>query len=127
NDGRSRRGLGSSMIVLTPAQMRDADAAACAQVGDVELMRAAGERVASAIRHYAHGTRVVAFAGPGNNGGDAFAALARLPAYERIIYAQAAANRSEARRDAEAAAAESGAQTRPFPASAADAALAMRD
>lgn len=115
------------MIVLTPAQMRDADAAACAQIGDVELMRSAGERVAAAIRHYAHGTRVVAFAGPGNNGGDAFAAFARLPAYERIIYAQPAANPSEARRDAEAAAAQSGVQMRPFPENAADAASATRD
>ncbi len=60
--------------------MRRADAAAVARGGDVVLMRAAGEALAEAIGVVAPGARsLVAFAGPGNNGGDAYAAFA---AYE---------------------------------------------
>ncbi|HEY9179894.1 MAG TPA: NAD(P)H-hydrate epimerase, partial [Candidatus Baltobacteraceae bacterium] len=62
------------MRVLTLSQMREADARACAQIGEVQLMRAAGERVADAAARYARSRSVVAFAGAGNNGGDAFAA-----------------------------------------------------
>ncbi|HEV7179261.1 MAG TPA: NAD(P)H-hydrate epimerase, partial [Candidatus Baltobacteraceae bacterium] len=67
------------MIAVTTAQeMRDAEARA--QSNATTLMRAAGERIATFVRtHYAPG-RIVAFAGPGNNGGDAFAALAALDA-----------------------------------------------
>lgn len=103
------------MYVLTPAQMRDADAKASERVGDVALMRAAGERIADVAKRYARGARIVAFAGPGNNGGDAFAALALLDTYERIIYAQPAPHPSEARRDAETRAAAAGVDVRALP------------
>lgn len=103
------------MRVLTPAQMREADAQACAQVGDVTLMRAAGDRIAEAAARYARSRTIVAFAGSGNNGGDAFAALALLQDYDRVIYAQDAPNPSPARRDAEERARAGGVQRRPFP------------
>jgi NAD(P)H-hydrate epimerase len=103
------------IYVFTPAQMRAADAQASAQVGDVALMRAAGERIAAVAERYARGRTIVAFAGPGNNGGDAFAALALLGEYDRIIYAQAAPQPSAARRDAEERARNAGVDVRPFP------------
>ncbi len=69
------------LYVLTPQEMRDADAAAGARIGHEMLMRNAGDRVAERIRALVpRGGRVVAFAGPGDNGGDAFAALASLDA-----------------------------------------------
>ncbi|HET9030353.1 MAG TPA: NAD(P)H-hydrate dehydratase [Candidatus Aquilonibacter sp.] len=79
-------------FVLTAAQMRAADAQACEACGQDALMRNAGAAIARWIRRFSPaGGRVVAFAGPGNNGGDAFAAFAQLDAtYERIIYAAAA-------------------------------------
>jgi len=65
--------------------MRSADAAA----GDSgALMRVAGERIAALIERLVSGGRVVAFAGPGNNGGDARAAFAALPKrYDCVLYA----------------------------------------
>jgi ADP-dependent NAD(P)H-hydrate dehydratase / NAD(P)H-hydrate epimerase len=115
------------MYVLTPAQMRDADARASAQVGDVALMRAAGERIAAVAERYARGRRIVAFAGPGNNGGDAFAALALLPGYDRIVYAMAAPHASAARRDAEERAHATGVEVRAFPESLQEARDALHD
>lgn len=115
------------MRVLTPAQMREADAQACAQIGDVALMRAAGERVADAAARYAASQKIVAFAGPGNNGGDAFAALAVMRGYDRVIYAQDARGTSAARRDAEERANASGVQRKPFPESAQAAREAIAD
>ncbi len=104
------------MRVFTPQQMRGADAAAFAQVGDVALMQAAGQRIVEIATRYARGNRIVAFAGKGNNGGDAFAALALLPAqYERIVYADAAERPSAARLDAEARAKDAGVIIRSFP------------
>lgn len=103
------------MRVLTPGQMREADAQACAQVGEVNLMRSAGERIADAAARYARSRTIVAFAGSGNNGGDAFAALALLREYDCTIYAQDAPNASAARRDAEERAANAGVQRKPFP------------
>lgn len=103
------------IYVLTPAQMRAADAQAFAQIGDVPLMRAAGERIAAVAERYARGRSIVAFAGPGNNGGDAFAALALLRGYDRVIYAQQAPQPSNARRDAEDRARTSGVDVRAFP------------
>jgi NAD(P)H-hydrate epimerase len=87
------------IFVLTPEQMRAADAQAIERVGAIELMSNAGLCVAEHLRSMAApGTRIVAFAGPGNNGGDAFAALAELAAeYECTIAADAAAKGSEAR------------------------------
>ncbi|MFN2449424.1 MAG: NAD(P)H-hydrate dehydratase [Candidatus Baltobacteraceae bacterium] len=103
------------MIVLTPAQMRDADAAACERVGATALMRGAGAAIASAVRRFSGGSRIAAFAGPGNNGGDAFAALADLENVSRTIYAQTATAPSEARADAEDRAAKAGVRVLPFP------------
>lgn len=115
------------MRVLTPAQMREADAQACAQVGDATLMRAAGERIADAAARYARSRKIVAFAGPGNNGGDAFAALTALNGYDRIIYAQDAPNPSAARRDAEERSAAAGVERRDFPQTLAAAREAIDD
>ncbi|MEO6834670.1 MAG: NAD(P)H-hydrate epimerase, partial [Candidatus Tumulicola sp.] len=77
------------IYVLTPQAMRAADAAAVAAVGDDVLMREAGLQIARSLRAMAApGSRIVAFAGPGNNGGDAFAALAEIgPEFERIVHA----------------------------------------
>lgn len=67
------------IAVLTVKEMRDADDAAIGRVGQDALMREAGERIAEWIRlHVPPGERIVAFAGPGNNGGDAAAAFAAL-------------------------------------------------
>ena len=115
------------MRALTARQMRAVDAAACARAGEVALMHAAGERVAEAIgRAYPSAKRIVAFAGPGNNGGDAFAALACLDAScERVVYAAHAPQPSEARRDAERRARAAGVTVRDFPADEAAAAAAL--
>ncbi len=96
--------------------MRDADAQAVAAVGDVALMRAAGRAVSEYITRSIAGGRIVAFAGPGNNGGDAFAALAELPgSYERIVYAAHQDQTSDGRSDALARAQSSGVTVRDLP------------
>lgn len=115
------------MYVLTPGQMREADAQACAAVGDVALMRTAGERIADVAARYTRSRTIVAFAGAGNNGGDAFAALAGLRDYERTIYAQDAVNASAARRDAEERAQAAGVQCKPYPGSLESARDAIAD
>lgn len=112
--------------VLTPKQMREADAQACAQIGDVALMRAAGKAIAGIARRYATAPNVVAFAGPGNNGGDAFAALALLDGMTRTIYAQPAEHPSAARIDAESQAKAAGVLVRPLPASSEEVLDAVR-
>lgn len=67
------------IAVLTPAEMRKADADAVERAGVDALMREAGARIAEWIRlHVPPGERIVAFAGPGNNGGDAAAAFTAL-------------------------------------------------
>jgi NAD(P)H-hydrate epimerase len=115
------------MRVVTAEQMRAADAAAVARVGEIALMRAAGEALAEAIARISPlPRRLVAFAGPGNNGGDAFAAFAAVDSpCEKVIYALPSPATSDGRRDAEARARIAGVLTRPFPDSrqAADAAL----
>lgn len=113
------------MFVLTPEGMRAADEAACAQLGEIALMRAAGARVASVARTFAGGGRVAGFAGPGNNGGDVFATLAQLGEFERAIYAQPAAHASPARQDAEQRAAASGVRVAPLPQSVQESARAL--
>ncbi len=119
------------MRVLTAAQMRAADAAGVQREGEVGLMRAAGRALAEALELLApEAQRLVAFAGPGNNGGDAFAAFAELDRKrKRIVYAAEAPHPSEARADAEARARETGVDVRPLPLerAAADKALARAD
>ena len=105
------------MRVLTAEQMRAADAAAVARDGDIGLMRAAGEAIAEAIVQIEPRPRkLVAFAGPGNNGGDAFAAFAAgtLPC-ERIVYAMPAGSQGAGRLDAVRRARAAGTIVRPFP------------
>jgi len=88
------------MIAVTAQQMRDADARAGARLGPAALMRNAGSAIAAFIRRTIPGGRIVAFAGPGNNGGDAFAAFAELDErYTCVIYA-ADAHPSREREDA---------------------------
>ena len=107
------------MRAVTAAQMRAIDAAAVARDGDVALMRAAGEAIASLIDRCARPQddgAVVAIAGGGNNGGDAYAALAAYRgARTRIVYGDPAVSGSEARRDARDAALRAGVEERPFP------------
>jgi ADP-dependent NAD(P)H-hydrate dehydratase / NAD(P)H-hydrate epimerase len=115
------------IYVLTPDAMRAADAAAIAQVGEDELMHNAGRRIAERLRAMiGPETPIVAFAGPGNNGGDAFAALAELsPAYECTVAADSGGRRSEARAAAEARAAEAGIRVVPLPETEEDARLLL--
>ena len=113
------------MRVVTAQQMRDADAAAIRAHGDVVLMRAAGDALAEALTLLAPGARrLVAFAGPGNNGGDAYAAFAAYTAVdgdcERIVYALPSPATSDGRRDAQMRARAAGVLTRPFPETADD-------
>jgi hydroxyethylthiazole kinase-like uncharacterized protein yjeF len=105
------------IYVLTPAAMRAADAEAVAAVGEDELMSNAGARIAERLRALAGPEEpIVAFAGPGNNGGDAFAALAELsPLYECTVAADPAGRRSTARAAAEARAAAAGVRVVPLP------------
>jgi len=105
------------MRLLTAEQMRAADALAAERVGATELMRRAGVAVAEAALRIAPVREpLVAFAGPGNNGGDAFAAFAEIDrSRERIIYATPTSRISEARGDAEARARASGVEVRPLP------------
>ena len=115
------------MRALTTDQMRAADAAAVARDGDVRLMRAAGDALAEAIVKIAPRPRkLVAFAGPGNNGGDAFAAFAAgtLPC-ERIVYAMPAGVQSPGRLDATRRARAAGTIVRPFPLTRDDALAAI--
>lgn len=106
------------IYVLTPDAMRAADALAVARTGEDELMRNAGARIAEQLRTMAEPEMpVVAFAGPGNNGGDAFAALAELaPLYECTVAADPSGRRSPARAAAERRAAEAGVRVVPLPA-----------
>ncbi len=105
------------IYVLTPDAARAADAQGIARSGEDALMRAAGKRIAERVRAIAGPERpVVAFAGPGNNGGDAFAALAELsPQYECTIAADPSERRSQARTAAEARAAAAAVRAVPMP------------
>ena len=106
------------IYVLTPEQMRAVDAAAVEQMGANKLMRNAGRRIAKRLRAMAKpGSRIVAFAGPGNNGGDAFAALAELAReYDCTVAADPATQGSEARDAARARAKKAGVAIVPLPA-----------
>ncbi|MCB5175968.1 NAD(P)H-hydrate dehydratase [Microvirga lenta] len=67
-------------LVLTPHEMRQADAATIAAgTSGLELMRRAGLAVANgAEQMVAEGGRIIVAAGPGQNGGDGFIAAAAL-------------------------------------------------
>lgn len=104
------------IFVTTPAEMREADAEAARAVGATAQMRTAGARIADYVRAHCDGGRIVAFAGPGNNGGDAFAAFAELESrYERIVYAPAVQSESDARADARRRAGVAGVRTLALP------------
>ena len=105
------------MRAVTAAQMRAIDAAAVARAGEVALMRAAGAAIARLIDRCARGDGpLVAIAGSGNNGGDAYAALAAYGGPRRkIVYGDANAAGSAARRDARSRALVAGAEERAFP------------
>jgi NAD(P)H-hydrate epimerase len=113
--------------VLTAEQMRAVDAAGVARIGEIALVRAAGAALAEAIESLAgRAGRLVAFAGPGKNGGDAYAAFAAVKRdCERIVYAMPATKPSDGRRDAEERAAKKGVKTRPFPKNGDDARAAL--
>lgn len=115
------------MRVLDAAQMREADAHGCERLGEIALMRSAGSAIAEAIRALVPGgRRIVAFAGPGNNGGDAFAAFAELERdIERTVYALPARSKSVARRDAEVRAEAAGVAVAPFPGTLNEASAAL--
>ena len=66
--------------LLSNAEMAQADGLAIASgVAGIDLMERAGRAVADAVAtHHPVGSRVVVVAGPGNNGGDGFAAAREL-------------------------------------------------
>jgi ADP-dependent NAD(P)H-hydrate dehydratase / NAD(P)H-hydrate epimerase len=117
------------MRALTATQMREVDVRASERYGEVALMRRAGEAIAQIVRSTAPDAhRIVAFAGPGNNGGDAFDALAELdPLCDRVVYVQQSPRPSVARVDAESRARAAGVTVRALPAEAADARAALAD
>jgi NAD(P)H-hydrate epimerase len=105
------------MRVVTAPQMRAIDAAAVARDGEVALMRAAGAAIARLIDRYGRGDGpVIALAGNGNNGGDAYAALAAYSGARMcIVYADPTIAGSAARRDARANALAAGVEERALP------------
>lgn len=109
------------MRTVTAAQMRAIDAAAVTRDGEIALMRAAGEAIARLIDRFARGDGpVVAVAGSGNNGGDAYAALAAYAGPRgRIVFGDPSAGGSAARRDARERARIAGVEERAFPPDAA--------
>jgi hydroxyethylthiazole kinase-like uncharacterized protein yjeF len=102
------------MRAVTAAQMRAIDAAAVARDGEVELMRQAGAAIARVVPRYRQDGPIIALAGNGNNGGDAFAALARLDG-RRIVYYDPGATWGAARMHAFQRARASGVELRRYP------------
>ena len=107
------------MRAVTAAQMCAIDAAAVARDGEIELMRRAGVAIAAVAMRYRRSGPLIALAGNGNNGGDAFAALAELDG-ERVAYHDPRVGGSEARLDARARAGRAGVVLRDVPPGAAD-------
>jgi ADP-dependent NAD(P)H-hydrate dehydratase / NAD(P)H-hydrate epimerase len=107
------------MRAVTAEQMRAIDAAAAARDGEVALMRRAGTAIARVIPRYRGDGPVTALAGNGNNGGDAFAALAKLEG-RRIVYHDPAAPAGPARADAIKRARTGGVEFRAYPVRAED-------
>jgi NAD(P)H-hydrate epimerase len=107
------------MRAVTAAQMRAIDAAAVARDGEVELMRRAGAAIARVVPRYRQDGPVIALAGNGNNGGDAFAALARLEG-RRIVYYDPGASWGAARMHAFQRARATGVELRRYPVTADD-------
>jgi NAD(P)H-hydrate epimerase len=107
------------MRAVTAAQMRAIDAAAVARDGEVELMRQAGAAIARVVPRYRGDGPVIALAGNGNNGGDAFAALARLDG-RRIVYYDPSAGWGAARMQSFQRARASGVELRRYPVGADD-------
>ena len=107
------------MRVVTTDQMRAIDAAAVTRDGETALMRAAGAAIARVVPRYRGDGPVIALAGNGNNGGDAFAALAKLDG-RRIVYHDPSVTGSAARQDAHKHARASGVEFRSYPVTAAD-------
>jgi NAD(P)H-hydrate epimerase len=102
------------MRAVTAAQMRAIDAAAVARDGEIALMRSAGAAIARVVPHYRQDGPLVALTGSGNNGGDAFAALAKLDG-RRIAYYDPAVRESAARGDARKRARAAGVELRAYP------------
>ncbi len=104
---------------LTAQAMRDLDERACAAESATILMRRAGIALASQATRMLGAGRVIGIAGPGNNGGDAFAACASLDArYERIVLELEHGAESAARSDARDRAINSGVAIRSVSADA---------
>ena len=104
------------MRVVDAQSMQAADAHAVARIGAVELMRRAGIAIADTIRGRCRNGSVIAFAGPGNNGGDAFATCAELAKDASCtVFAQIPSHPSAARLDAEHRAREAGVRIEAFP------------
>lgn len=69
------------LLLLTPAEMAAADAAAIASgIPGSALMEAAGRAIARAVRRRFRPCRTLVLAGPGNNGGDGYVAARHLEA-----------------------------------------------
>ena len=73
------------MLAVTAEQMGVIDGAALQRESGPALVRCAGVAIAAIVARYQAVGPVVAFAGNGNNGGDAFAALAELDG-PRVAY-----------------------------------------
>jgi hydroxyethylthiazole kinase-like uncharacterized protein yjeF len=71
----------TGLLLLTPAEMAAADAAAIASgIPGSALMEAAGRAIARAVRRRFRPGRTLVLAGPGNNGGDGYVAARHLEA-----------------------------------------------
>ena len=107
------------MNLVDTATMKAADERASGRDGASVLMQRAGQRIAQLVQHIApQAQRVVGFAGPGNNGGDVFAACAALAQQTQVrctIYADQSGVVSGARQDAERAAQACNITVHPLP------------